>query len=148
MTGVDELHRHARRDDRLRERGQVELGIVASFCRFLVEGDPAERLAEKQTLAQPHLCRRRWKHPGIDRSSNHIERGVNGHRRSRATVLTSIPTPTHIAVPTTTYHVHASGVNALTASIAASDMPMPAITPVCVADRVSTPMRNAPSIGP
>src|SRR5207248_4095539 len=64
------------------------------------------------------------------------------------TALTAMPTPTQRIVPTTTYQVHASGVNAFTAIIRASDVPMPAMTPRSVAVRVSTPIRNAPSIGP
>ena len=51
-------------------------------------------------------------------------------------------------VPVTTYHVHASGVNSRTPSIASARRRFRSLTPLSVARSVSTPSRNAPSIGP
>src|SRR5262249_45821896 len=64
------------------------------------------------------------------------------------TKLTGSALETPTTVPTNTYQVQASGVNSLTAIIAASEVAIPVITPVWLARRVNTPNRNAPSIGP
>src|SRR5262249_53515945 len=134
---------------------QVEQGVVRRRRGVRLEGERAERVTPEDLRAGAHFNGRCGKHAVCDRITEHAARRVD-HAGIAPVVraapgtnrLTSRPTLTHTTAPVSTYHVHASGVATRTATMNASDVPMPVMTPVSDVLVVRTPSRNAPSIGP
>src|SRR5438477_5686188 len=123
-TFVDEPQNDGRRGNDLRQRCEIEWRVVGDLKPF----------APHRSGAAADINRRSRKNARLDCPADDVARLVHGQRVSGpATALTAMPTPMQRIVPTTTYQVHASGVNAFTAIIRASDVPMPAMTPRSVA---------------